>query len=425
MKGIELMKTITKNIFVALAITIFAGVIVFTTTGCGKTEEIAATVNGHEIKEETISAYISNIRKTNKVEDDKLWAQWLVDNNKTPEDIRNEAIEHYIDQALVEEAAKKWNITVDNSEVETQFEETKKASEEANSDFNTQLAEMGYTTDTFKEYIRYSLLRIAVTDKIMAENQVTDESILETANSYGEILNGAKLIKTIILDDENKAKETHKLIVDTGDFDAFAAQTLGTELDGWDILLKTPVDQSIRLAIKPLAQGYVSDVIKSDDGLRFYIIKIEEELKCEGNPPFKSIEDIPQALSEDIRTTAEQVNTSATLDDFIEKEKEKADIKKNPMPKNAVYNVSLEGVEPTMSKKEVEDTSSFGDITANNELNNANNQQDPSQPIIPESNNPVPPNDPQNTPTPVQPTPPTQPAQPAQEPSKLPAGEVK
>ena len=55
-------------------------------------EGVAATVNGTEIGEKAVTSYIANFRSMSNLESDADWAQWLVDNNYTAADIREEVI---------------------------------------------------------------------------------------------------------------------------------------------------------------------------------------------------------------------------------------------------------------------------------------------------------------------------------------------
>lgn len=70
-------------------------------------EGVAATVNGTEIGEKAVTSYIANFRSMSNLESDADWAQWLVDNNYTAADIREEVINYYASQELIRQAARK------------------------------------------------------------------------------------------------------------------------------------------------------------------------------------------------------------------------------------------------------------------------------------------------------------------------------
>ena len=54
-----------------------------------------------------MTSYIANFRSMSNLESDADWAQWLVDNNYTVADIREEVISYYASQELIRQAAGK------------------------------------------------------------------------------------------------------------------------------------------------------------------------------------------------------------------------------------------------------------------------------------------------------------------------------
>ncbi len=82
---------------------------------------VAATVNGTDIGENAVSSYVANFRNLNSLNEDTDWAQWMVDNGYTAEDLRKEVINYYVSQELVRQAAEQNNVTVDEDAVDEQL----------------------------------------------------------------------------------------------------------------------------------------------------------------------------------------------------------------------------------------------------------------------------------------------------------------
>ena len=71
----------------------------------GYTGGVAATVNGTEIPEDTITAQIQMIRAQMSVDTEDAWGAWLAENGYTPETVREQIISGYADQELVRQGA--------------------------------------------------------------------------------------------------------------------------------------------------------------------------------------------------------------------------------------------------------------------------------------------------------------------------------
>ncbi len=78
---------------------------------------VAATVNGVEIQEDTVTAAIEGIREQMGTTDEDSWGQWLAENDYTPESVRQEIIDSYVDQELIKQGSESMDIHADEEEV--------------------------------------------------------------------------------------------------------------------------------------------------------------------------------------------------------------------------------------------------------------------------------------------------------------------
>ena len=95
--------------------------------GCGGAAP-AATVNGTPVAEETVAAYIDDFRATSSLEDDGAWATWLADNGYTPQSVRQEVVDYYVDEELVRQAARERGVSADAAEVDEAVQKAKAVS---------------------------------------------------------------------------------------------------------------------------------------------------------------------------------------------------------------------------------------------------------------------------------------------------------
>ncbi|RAP50500.1 MAG: hypothetical protein BZ138_06600 [Methanosphaera sp. rholeuAM270] len=319
-------------------------------TGCqAATQQIAATVNGENIPESQITDYIQNYREVNDLTDSKAWAQWLVDSDRTAADMRDDAIDYYVEQLLVEQEATKAGITVSDEEVAERIAETKQYYGMDDAQFSESLKEMGYTEESYTALQRHSLLE----DKIAASldgssGEITDADIVEQANSYAAILEGSKQLD-VIAASTDKIEKAHEELLQGAAFEQVKAKYGETdEFDGWDVL--TTQDQVVIDAITNMQQGAISDILTGTD--HDYIVRVTQVLVLPENAaspdePYTSVDQLPVEIKETFTQSAAENVKADAFNIYIEQLKQSADIKKNEMPKGLPYDVDLTGIQKT------------------------------------------------------------------------------
>ena len=106
------------------------GALTFALVGCGSTNYgytggVAATVNGAEIQEDTITKYIQDFRNSSNLTSDQDWANWMKQNSMDPETVRSQVIDYYTDIELKKQACDEKGITIDESKVDEQINKIK------------------------------------------------------------------------------------------------------------------------------------------------------------------------------------------------------------------------------------------------------------------------------------------------------------
>lgn len=157
-------------------------------------EGVAATVNGTEIGEKAVTSYIANFRSMSNLESDADWAQWLVDNNYTAADIREEVINYYASQELIRQAAEENDIKVESSEIDSQVQQMR-SYYDSDEDWENALKQIGTTESQYRSLLEISMLQQALQEKVAQPEDPTDEELLQYAQMYATYYNGSKEIE--------------------------------------------------------------------------------------------------------------------------------------------------------------------------------------------------------------------------------------
>ena len=175
---------------VSLCVALGAGLV-----GCGGNGAgggaVAATVNGQEIMEQTVTDYIANFRTSSSLESDEAWGEWMVANGYTPESVREEVIDYYVNQDLYDQAAKEYNVTVEQADIDAALDETK-AMFESDEAFQEALEASSMTEESYiEDVIRPNLLQTKLAEAVAAQDTEGegDDATLAQAQAMSEQFN--------------------------------------------------------------------------------------------------------------------------------------------------------------------------------------------------------------------------------------------
>mgnify|MGYP002518048037 CR=1 FL=1 len=337
-------------------------------------EGVAATVNGKEIGEKAVTAYIANFRSMSNLEADADWAQWLVDNNYTASDIREEVINYYTSQELIRQAAEENGVTVDSSEVDAQVQQMR-SYYDSDEDWQSALKQIGTTESQYRSLLEISMLQKDLQEKVAQPEDPSDEELLQYAQMYATYYNGAKKSSHILFnsDDEATAQEVLDRInsgeLDFADAAAQYSQDSGSKDDGgnvgWDKL--TSFVDEYQTALDGLEEGQVSGLVTSSYGI--HIIKCTQVFNAPDE--VTSTDQLPSEFMDSIKSTLESSAKQQAYSQWYQDYKSNADIQINDMPSGLAYDVSLDGVEPSSD-------SSSSDSSADNTADATSSDTDAS-----------------------------------------------
>lgn len=324
----------------------------------GLTGGVAATVNGTEIAEDDVTTSIENVRASYSLEDQDAWGNYLASMGTTPDEIRSNVIDSFVEQELQKQGAEERGVTVEDSEIDT-YVNYIKANYDNDEKWQQALQQAGFDDEAaYRENIKESLLGNALIESFTADDP-TDDEIVEYA-STAVTFDVAKRSSHILFDVNDQ--ETAQSVLDqinagTLDF-AEAAKEYSTDTGsaenggdvGWDQL--TSFVEEYQTALDGLAVGQVSGLVESDYG--WHIIKCTDEFVAPEE--ITSIDQLPQEFVDTYRESVKQQNQQEAYQEWFDEYKEAADIVINDMPEGLPYAVD-------MSQYQTEDDSAEGDTT--------------------------------------------------------------
>lgn len=306
---------------------------------------VAATVNGVEIQEDTITQAIQDIRAQMGTTDEQSWGEWLAENDYTPETVREEIINSYVDQELVKQGAAAQEITADDGEV-NDYVTQMRGNYDSDEAWSEALQSVGLTEDEYRDNIRLSLMTQQLKTKV-AENvgDPADDEVLTSAQAYVSSYDGAKKSSHILFDSSDEALAQEVLEkVQSGELDfATAAETYskdtGSAADGgnvgWDKLSNFVSEYTT--ALGELEKDQISGLVPSQFGI--HIIKCTDVFTAPET--LESIDQLPVEFQDSIKAMLRSNNESQAYYTWLEEQRNAADIVINDMPEGLPYWVDM------------------------------------------------------------------------------------
>ena len=327
---------------------------------------VAATVNDVQITEDTVTQDIMQVRSS--YDSDEAWAQYLVDNGYTPASLREQVIQRYVQQALVDQAERENNISVSSDELEQAWQDaaTSSGGEDA---LLAMVQAVGYDKDTYKSEILLPQLEEEKLQQAVAPVDVTDEEVVAYINENIDTYNDARRSSHILFavnddgsnDEEQKAAAQEVLDqINAGEIsfedaaEEHSDDGSGAEGGdvGWDCL--TQFVTEYQTALDGLEKGQVSELVRSTYG--YHIIKCTDYFHVDGQ--VASLDEVPDEIETYVRNILETQESQTAYSAWYAEYEAQATITINEMPEDVPYNVSLEGVTPSSTTDESSDEGS-------------------------------------------------------------------
>lgn len=315
---------------------------------------VAATVNGTNITEDTITKQIMSYRTSAGYTEDADWAKFLVDQGMTPESYRENMIRSVASDFLVDSAIREYDITVSDDEVNEEFERAAESYGGVDKMMEI-LNQIGYTEDAYKDSLRSSMQSTKLREKVAGVETPTDQEIVDYINENLDTYNDARRSENLLIkvdsdasdEDKQAAKDKAQKILDkinAGEIsfeDAVKENSDDTASaeDGGDVGYDklTSFVTEYQDALSALQKDQVSGIVETTYG--YHIIKCTDVFKVDG--AVKSIDEVPTEIKDYVVNIIESNAETEAYDAWLNEYTDKADIKINPMPADVPYNVDL------------------------------------------------------------------------------------
>ena len=244
--------------------------------------QIAATVQGQNITEESVTEYIQNFRNGIQCEDDSAWKSYLEERNMTPEEFRSMTIQELASPIIVQNKADELGVTVSDDEVSEKVNSVRSMllADDDDDTWNSTLEHYGTTQEGMEDTYRKAILRSKVLEEVVGDVTPTDNDI----KNYTEdklLSRSTKNIWVLYSADYTSLQKTLRTVQNAADRKATMSSMIkkpssksidGLKL-GWDI--NAELTDGMKEAIAELKKNDVVDALYSDGSL-YYLFYVAD-----------------------------------------------------------------------------------------------------------------------------------------------------
>jgi peptidyl-prolyl cis-trans isomerase SurA len=259
------------------------------------------------------------------------------------EKAREIALNSMIEQRLIQQKAKKYNVTVTDEDVDAAYEKVRAGTSLDPAEFRHKLEISGLTEESYRNKLKAQILQSRLLSyDVRSKIIVSDEMILDYYDEYytSRVTEGSYYLLQIGLswpktDDPEKLaavkKETrdrtervHKLAKNGQDFKSLAEKfsDLPSASDGGDIGSFTidEMARSMRDAVGTLKPGDISEIVETPSGYQFFKLLSGDENAIVATASY-------EAVKEEIREKIFEEKLKTAYAEWVKKLKEEAYIK--------------------------------------------------------------------------------------------------
>jgi peptidyl-prolyl cis-trans isomerase SurA len=217
------------------------------------------------------SRYLKNIESAGYSEEKK---------EEMTREINKKMLNMLIDSSLTQQEAKRYRITVPESDIDNAVENVKKSKSITQEEFEAALEQEGHSLAEYRENIKRQILQARlINTTVKSKVIITEEDIQKRYEADAQKYAGQKkyYLRNILLDDADKIREIKQALDKNGKFSDLATQhsMAPNASDGGDLGL-FDIDNfsdSIRASLSPLAKGDYTDVISTPQGFQIFYVQ--------------------------------------------------------------------------------------------------------------------------------------------------------
>ena len=348
---------------------------------------VAATINGTNIYEDTVTDYIQSVREQQGLTDEDSWGNYLAQMGTDPAGVREQIINTYVTRELINSGAEEKGITVDSSEVDS-YVDKMKANYDSDDKWQAALEQAGMTEDEYRSEIELQLKAKELYNTFTSDEQPSDEDMLQYAQMYASAYDGAKRSSHILFnsDDEATAQEVLDKI-NSGELDFAEAakqysQDKGSAENGGDVGWDKTNSfvQEYTDALNSLEKDQVSGLVNSTYGIHIIkctdVFNAPKETADDGTETVKvtSIDQIPTEWQESIKESLQSRGKTTNYQNWLSEKKDSSDLQINDMPSGLPYDVDMSKYQTDTSDSSSTSDESSSDGATTDSANTADNE---------------------------------------------------
>lgn len=314
--------------------------------GIPESPSVAARVDGQEIYEDDVTAYIEGFRLKNpEYETDTGWAEFLKSNGYTSETMRTYVLNTvFIPKTLIRRECESRNIKITDAELDAVIEEEKNYYERryGENSWDSVLASYGYDEDSWRENERDRLLEEQLARMVITNPQPTQGEIQALANRTASNYNGKSSYYIEFATQQEAEAARNRLAITDSSTTLEAFSTLGTPVyAGWNSLTSSRDAMSTEYiqALNTLELNHVSQPVQING--KWYLIFCNATYNAGSSGESVALDRIPPEIYEQLVSDAIEEKTKNLFDEWLAELMETSNIVYEPMPEGLPYSVNV------------------------------------------------------------------------------------
>lgn len=318
---------------------------------------IAATIDGHDIKEEEVTAYITQYRNYAGYQEDGNWATFLDGMSSSAESMRDDAIKSLAKRFVVSEHAKELGITVTHEMVESRMEEEAKQAgyDGLGKDYEEHVTKtlMYPSMEDYRADVEMKILLDRLVESDMDPIEPTEiQMVVHASNATASYVGSRTYDAVVTLPEDATASDVEKAkgIADsvakrvascksTEDFLSATSDVDGMEVEdrGWSCLYE-PTAAYIE-AITDLRAGAATEPFRDADG--WHVVWCAETFTTRPDSVL-SLSEMPEEIYRALKVDTMEDLLASKMSDYADELLTEHNLKTNPMPSGLPYDVDMD-----------------------------------------------------------------------------------
>ena len=313
---------------------------------------VAATIDGQDIAEDDVTAYIRQYRSYASYQEDGAWATFLDGMSKTPADMREDAIKALARRVVVDKKAEETGTSVTDEEIDARIEtEAKESGHDEDYESYVTGTLMYPSMDDYRADVRMEILldKLVSTDIDPIEPSEL-QMVIQASNSTESYIGSRTYDLVVPLPEDASAsqvaqaedviRDIHGTLKDCKSTEDFLkrgeTENSSVEDRGWSCLSE-PTAAYLE-ALYDLAPGTMSEPFRDKAG--WHVIWCAETFSTRPDSAL-SLSEMPEEIYRALKVATMKALTESEIANYADNLLAEHDLKINPMPSGLPYDVDM------------------------------------------------------------------------------------